>query len=116
MIKLKACGLTLATLLGSTQVLAVDEADLNFAEGIIQEVSLAESKVTITGIIYDVEPHANVQVRGVVSSMAALEAGMKVSYTYVVMEGLDAEIAAVAESSVISEIAQLPDNHVLEEF
>lgn len=112
------CAALMCSLLAlvSPTAMAVDEADLNYAEGIVQEVSVATSKLQITGIVYDVEPYATVEVRGVSSSIAALQVGMKVRFVYVVMEGLDAEIAAVQESSVISEIEQLPDNYVVEEF
>jgi len=86
------------------------------AEGIVQEVSVSDSKVLITGIRYEVEPHANVQVRGSSSSIAALRPGMKVRFVYHVIDGFEAEISARAEASVISELEQLPDSHVVEEF
>ncbi len=114
--RLGAQALFALSLLVGAPVFATDEADLQEAEGVVQEVSVAESKVLITGIRYEVEPHANVQVRGTSSSIAALLPGMKVRFLYEVIEGFDAEIAARKEASVISRLEQLPDSHVIVEF
>lgn|GEM_PF-2756118 len=112
-----ATGLALvATSVATTSVLATDEALLIDAEGIVQEVSVGESKVLITGINYEVVPHAKVTVRGNSSSIAALQPGMKVRFVYEHIEGFDAEISARDEASVISELEQLPDSHMVEEF
>ena len=105
-------GVTVAT----TSTSAADEALLIDAEGIVQEVTVGESKVLITGINYEVVPHAKVTVRGNSSSIAALRPGMKVRFVYEHIQGFDAEISARQESSVISELEQLPDSHLVEEF
>jgi len=101
---------------GSAVASATDEALLIDAEGIVQEVAVSESKVLITGINYEVVPHAKVTVRGSSSSIAALRPGMKVRFVYELVEGFDAEIAARDEASVISELEQLPDSHLIEEY
>lgn len=106
----------LAASIGSGSALATDAGNLIDAEGIVQEVTVSDSKVLITGIRYEVEPHANVKVRGNSSSIAALRPGMKVRFVYEVIEGLEAEVAARDEASVISELEQLPDSYVVEEF
>jgi len=103
-------------LFGGAFAAATDEALMIDHEGIVQEVSVSDSKVLITGINYEVEPHAKVTVRGNISSIAALRPGMKVRFVYEVMEGFDAEIAAREEASIISELEQLPDSYVVQEF
>ena len=108
--------LTVGAVIGAGSALATDEGLLIDAEGIVQEVSVSDSKVLITGIRYEGEPHANVKVRGNSSSIAALRPGMKVRFVYEVIEGLEAEVAAREEASVISELEQLPDSYVVEEF
>ena len=112
-----ATGCVLSILaLAPTPALATDAGKLIDAEGVVQEVLISDSKVLITGILYEVVPHANVEVRGSSSSIAALRPGMKVRFVYEVIEGFDAEIASRDESSVISELEQLPDSYLLEEF
>jgi len=86
------------------------------AEGIVHEISVGESKVLISGVNYDVVPHAKVTVRGNSSSIAALRPGMKVRFVYEIVEGYNAELAARIEGSVISELEQLPDSQVVLEF
>ncbi len=112
-----AIGLALtAASFGSSVASATDAALLIDAEGIVQKVKLDEGKVQITGINYEVVPHAKVTVRGVSSSIAALRRGMKVRFVYEVIEGLDAEIESRDAASVISELEQLPDSHLVLEF
>lgn len=112
-----AAGCVLSILaVASAPAMATDAGNLIDAEGVVQEVLIGDSKVLITGILYEVEPHADVEVRGSSSSIAALRPGMKVRFVYEVIEGFDAEIASRDESSVISELEQLPDSYLLEEF
>ena len=95
---------------------AADEALMIDAEGIVHEISVGESKVLISGVNYDVVPHAKVTVRGNSSSIAALRPGMKVRFVYEIVEGYNVELAARIEGSVISELEQLPDSQVVLEF
>jgi len=112
-----AIGLALAlTSFAASVASATDEALLIDAVGIVQEVTLSEGKVQITGINYEVVPHAKVTVRGNSSSIAALRPGMKVRFVYEVIEGFDAQIEARDEASVISELEQLPDSQLVEEY
>lgn len=104
-----------ATLVGVTffgslaYAIGIDD-DWIEAEGVVQELSLADSTVLIDGLQYRVVPHAKVQVRGRDSSFAGLQVGMQVLFFYESFEGLRAEVAALEEGLVIHEIEQLPDN------
>ena len=111
-----ALALLVATGLGSGPAFAADDTLMIEAEGVVQDVSVSESKVQITGIRYEVESQARVQVRGTRSSIAALETGMKVRFVYEVVEGFEAEMKAREDASVISSIEQLPDDYVVEEY
>ncbi len=86
------------------------------AEGIVQEIDLVAGTVIITGFSYRVPNDAKIKVNGNLSSAAALVAGMKVYFTYRVYEGIEAEVAGMVGIHVISELQQLPDSYVLEEF
>ncbi len=86
------------------------------AEGIVQEIDLVAGTVIITGFSYQVPGNAKIKVSGNLSSAAALVAGMKVYFTYLVYEGIDAEVAGMVDKHVITELQQLPDSYVLEEF
>lgn len=106
-----AMGLLLvAGALASNPTLAADEADLIEDEGVVQEISLAEGRVLISGFQYQAPPHADVMIRGNASSIAGLVVGMKVRFLYENFEGFKAEISAVQEGRVIAELEQLPDN------
>ena len=99
--------------LGASQALAQDAAvtqDWVENEGVVQEISLADSTVIISGIQYGVVPHAKVLIRGNASSLAGLAVGMQVQFMVENIEGLKAEIAGVSEGFVIHELQQLPDN------
>jgi len=80
------------------------------SEGELQEISLSDSTVVISGFEYRVVPHARVRVRGNDSSLAGLRVGMKVQFMFETFEGLKAQVAGVAEGFVIHELQQLPDN------
>lgn len=86
------------------------------SQGIIQGVNLAEGIVTISGYGYEVEPGARIRVAGNVSSVAALDEGMKVRFVYRVYEGLDAQINATEDRNVLVEVVQLADSTFIEEF
>ena len=91
------------------------ELELIDGEGVVQEVSVATGAVTIAGITYRVEAHADVNIGGLPSSVAGLQAGMKVSFLYADGGGFEG-VAALQEPSVIHELEQLPDSYVIEEF
>jgi uncharacterized protein YjeT (DUF2065 family) len=86
------------------------------AEGVVQEIDLVAGSVIITGFSYQVPNNAKIKVGGNLSSAAALVAGMKVFFTYLVYEGIDAEVAGMVDKHVITELQQLPDSYVIEEF
>jgi len=98
--------------LGGSPVLAQDVAALDWveSEGELQDISLADGTVIISGFEYRVVPHARVRVRGADSSLAGLSVGMKVQFMFETFEGLKARVAGVAEGFVIHELQQLPDN------
>ncbi len=102
--------LVLACALSAPFALANNELELIPDEGVIQEISLAESKVIISGYEYRVVPHADVKVRGNASSIAGLVVGMKVSFQYEEFVGFKAELSAVSEGFVIHQLEQMPDN------
>ena len=106
----------LAIALSGLAQFAVAEPYQIESEGVVQEVDLANSTVTITGYGYEVDPGARIRVAGNVSSVAALDEGMKVRFVYKVYEGLDAQIQATADRQVLIEVEQLPDSTVVELF
>ena len=79
-------------------------------QGVVQEVSVGDGTVTISGLRFRVEPHADVSVRGSSSSIAALQPGMKVVFRFDLREQTGDTVAALIEPDLIFWMEQLADS------
>ena len=90
--------------------LGAQEIPPNYAEeeyqGVVRKVSIEDSKLVVSGWIFDVPADAPVTIRGTHGALSMLQEGMQVSVIYRMAE----------KTRVVLSIDQLPDNHEIPEF
>ena len=97
--------MVLVTAVTSGPVLAQDVPEIE-ADGVIHEVLVETNRLIISGVRYQVAYDATVEIRGTYGAFTLLQTGMKVAFKYRAFDESTREIY---------EIAQLPDNSILEE-